>query len=99
MLTGAVNANAGIEEAPIKRFRCKSTDLVSQTQQHNLGKILFEDDTENQMVVQSVSNSGKKVKLRRKTPVRPNYNKTTATSFEILLTTTILQNAVVDVGY
>ena len=44
--TTGVNDNAGKKAAPRKRFRCKSPDLVGQTQQHNLikntfGKILF----------------------------------------------------------
>ena len=45
--------------------------LVGQTQQHNLvknrvSKILDEEDTENQMVVQNISNSGIKIKSEEK---------------------------------
>ena len=92
MLTAGVNVNAGKKAAPRKRFRSNSPDLVDQTQQHYLiknavGKILNEEDTENQMVVQNISNSGMKIKIRRKTPVRPSYNETTTTPFEIILIT------------
>ena len=37
------------------------------------------------MVVQNISNSCMKIKIRRKTLVRPTYNETTTTPFEILL--------------
>ena len=92
MSTTGVNVNAGKKAAPRKRFRSKSPDPVGQTQQHNLikntvGKILNEEDMDNQMVVQNISNSGMKIKIRRKTPVRPNYNETTTAPFEIIFIT------------
>ena len=39
------------------------------------------------MVVQNISSSGMKIKIRRNTPVRPSYNETTTTPFEIILIT------------
>ena len=74
MSTTGVNVNAEKKTAPRKRFRSKSPDLVGQTQQHNLikntaGKILNEENTEIQMVVQNISNYDMKIKIRRKTPV------------------------------
>ena len=89
-LTG-VNVNAGKKAAPRKWFPSKSPDLLGQTQQHDLikntvGTILNEEDTENRMVAQNISNSGMKIKIRRKTPVSPSYNETT-TTFKIILIT------------
>ena len=39
------------------------------------------------MVVQNISNSGMKIKIRRKRPVRPSYNETTTTPSEIIFIT------------
>ena len=85
------NVNAGKKVAPRKRFQGKLPDLDGQTQQHNLikntvGKIL-NDEGENQMVFENISNSGMKIKIRRKTPVSRSYNETTITSYEIILIT------------
>ena len=85
------NVNAGKKVAPRKRFQGKLPDLDGQTHQHNLikntvGKIL-NDKGENQMVFENISNSGMKIKIRRKTPVSRSYNETTTTSYEIVLIT------------
>ena len=90
MSTTGVNVNAGKKAAPRKWFWSKSPDLAGQTQQPKLikstvGEILNDEDTENQMVVQNISNSGMKLKIRGKTPVRPSYNEMTATTFEVIL--------------
>ena len=91
MSTTGVNVTAGKKAAPRKRFQGKLPNLIGQTQQHNLikntvGKIL-NDEGENQMVFENISNSGMKIKIRRKTPVSLSYKETTATSYEIILIT------------
>ena len=91
MSTTGVNVNVRKKVAPIKRFQGKLPDLDGHTQQHNLikntvGKIL-NDEGENQMVFENISNSGMKIKIRRKTPLSPSYNETTITSYEIILIT------------
>ena len=91
MSTTGVNVDAGKKVAPRKWFQGKLPDLGGQTQQHNLikntvGKIL-NDKGENQMVFENISNSGMKIKIRRKTPVSRSYNETTTTSYEIILIT------------